>query len=69
MRESKPPEIFCSYLVMVSNNIDSYPSTFKEVVGQKVWKDSMVEEYNYIMKNDVWEVVLRHEGKSVVTSK
>jgi hypothetical protein len=29
----------------------------------------MMEEYNSIMKNDVWEVVPRHEGKSVVTSK
>ena len=29
----------------------------------------MMEEYNSIMKNGVWEVVPRPEGKSVVTSK
>jgi hypothetical protein len=29
----------------------------------------MMEDYRSIMKNDVWEVVLRHEGKSIVTSK
>ena len=29
----------------------------------------MVEEYNSIMRNDVWEVVPRPEGKSVVTSR
>ena len=29
----------------------------------------MIEEYQSIMKNDVWDVVLRPEGKSVVTSK
>ena len=29
----------------------------------------MMEEYQSIMKNDVWDVVLRHEGKFVVTSK
>ena len=29
----------------------------------------MIEEYQSIMKNDVWDVVLRSEGKSVVTSK
>ena len=29
----------------------------------------MVEEYDSIMRNEVWEVVLRPEGKSVVTSK
>ena len=29
----------------------------------------MIEEYQSIMKNDVWEIVLRLEKKSVVTSK
>ena len=28
-----------------------------------------MEEYESIMKNDVWEVVPRLDGKSVVTSK
>jgi hypothetical protein len=29
----------------------------------------MVEEYTFIMKNDIWDIVPRPEGKSVVTSK
>jgi len=29
----------------------------------------MQEEYSSIMKNDVWEVVLRPEGKSMATSR
>ena len=29
----------------------------------------MIKEYQPIMKNDVWNVVPRPEGKSVVTSK
>ena len=29
----------------------------------------MIEEYQSVMKNDVWDVVPRPEGKSVVTSK
>ena len=29
----------------------------------------MIEEYQSIMKNDVWHVVPRPKGKSVVTSK
>ena len=29
----------------------------------------MIEEYQSIMKNDVWDVVPRPEGKYVVTSK
>ena len=29
----------------------------------------MIEEYQCIMKNDVWEIIPRPEGKSVVTSR
>ena len=29
----------------------------------------MVEKCHSIMKNDVWKIVSRHEGKSVVTSR
>jgi hypothetical protein len=29
----------------------------------------MTKEYQYIMKNDVWDIVPRLEGKSEVTSK
>ena len=29
----------------------------------------MIKEYRLIMKNDVWDVVPRLEGKSIVTSK
>ena len=29
----------------------------------------MIEEYQSIMKNDVWDVVPRLEGKSIVTPK
>jgi hypothetical protein len=69
VRESKPPERFSSYIVMVSSIRKSEPSTFEEATGRQVWRDAMMEEYNSIMKNDVWEVVPRPKGKSVVTSK
>ena len=36
---------------------------------QQVWQDAMTEEYQSIMKNDVWDIVTRPKGKSVVTSK
>jgi hypothetical protein len=36
---------------------------------KKEWKESMMEEYQSIVKNDVWEIVSRPERKSVVTSK
>jgi len=56
-------------MALVSHIIDSEPFNYEEAVGQQVWKDSMMEEYRSIMKNDVWEIVLRPEGKSMVTSK
>ena len=48
---------------------DSEPSTFEEASQHLVWRDAMMEEYHSIMKNDAWEIVLRPEGKSVVTSR
>ena len=33
------------------------------------WQDAMTKEYQSIMKNDVWDIVPRTEGKSIVTSK
>jgi hypothetical protein len=62
VRESKSPERFCSYITMVSSIRETKPSTFEEATGRQVWRDAMMEEYNSIMKNDVWKVVPRLEG-------
>jgi hypothetical protein len=42
---------------------------YEEATSHLVWRDVMMEEYQSIMKNDVWDLVLRPEGKSIVTSK
>jgi hypothetical protein len=68
-RERKRPKRFSSYATLMTNLVNIEPSTFEEAVKQKEWKEAMMEEYQSIMKNDVWEVVPRPEGKSVVTSK
>ena len=36
---------------------------------KKEWVESMTEEYQSIMKNDVWDIVPKTEGKSIVSSK
>ena len=56
-------------MALLSDIIDAEPSSFEEAVEKQVWKDAMHEEYQSIMKNDVWDVVPHPEGKSVVTSK
>ena len=53
----------------MSHIIDTEPSSYEEVTGQSVWWDAMMDEYQSIMKNDVWDVVPRPKGKFVVTSK
>ena len=68
-RESKKPNRYQGYLTALSTIIQNDPSSFEEPVKQQVWKDAMNEEYESIMKNDVWDVVPRPQDKSVVTSR
>jgi hypothetical protein len=41
----------------------------KKPVRIKLWQDAMIEEYQSIMKNDVWDTIPRPKEKYVVTSK
>ena len=54
-------------MALVASLRDSEPSTFEEASQHHVWRDAMMEKYHSIMKNDVWEIVPRPEGKSMVT--
>jgi hypothetical protein len=68
-RESKKPDKYSGLIAQLNTVIDSEPSTFADAFKHQVWKDAMNEEYDSILKNDVWIVVPRPHGKSVVTSK
>ena len=68
-RERKRNRSFFGYVALLCDFIDKEPSSYEEAAEQKEWKDAMIKEYQLIMKNDVWDVVPRSEGKSVVTSK
>ena len=54
---------------MMSHIIDSDPSTYDKATKEQVWRDAMMEEYQSIMKNEVWKIVLRPKGKFVVASR
>lgn len=41
----------------------------KEDAKETFWKDSMANEHESIMKNEVWDIIPRRKGKFVVTSK
>ena len=65
-RQSIRPQMYSG---LMSQLISSKPLSYKEATSKQVWVDAMIEEYNSIMNNDVWEVVPRPTGKSVVTSR
>jgi len=46
-------------MALVGECVDIEPSSFKEEVQQPVWVDVMVEEYDSIIRNSVWDVVPR----------
>ena len=66
-RESKTLNRYQGYLVNMSTTVQSKPGSFEESLKHQVWKDAMLEEYESIMKNDVWDVVPRPKEKAVVT--
>jgi hypothetical protein len=63
-RESNRPQRYSDYVALMSQISDAKPTIYEDAA-----KDATVEEYQSIMKNDVWEVVPRPKGKSVVSSK
>ena len=67
--ERKRTRSFSSYVSLLCEIIDKEPSNYKEAAEKKEWKDSMIKEYQSIMKNDLWDVVPRPEGKWVLSSK
>ena len=49
--------------------VDQEPSSYEEYGQKKEWVKAMTEQYNSIMKNDVWDIIPKPKNKSVVSSK
>ena len=49
--------------------VEQEPTNYEEVVQKKEWVEAINGEYQSIMKNDVWDIVPKPEGKSIVSSK
>ena len=56
-------------MALVGKCVVTEPSSFKEAVEDPAWVDAMVEEYDSIVRNSAWEIVLRPKGKLVVGSR
>jgi hypothetical protein len=68
-RESKRPRPYSSYVALLGDITDVEPTSYEEATKKKEWKNAMVEEYQSIVKNDVWDVILRLKEKTIVSSK
>ena len=67
MRRSKPLDRL-SYMALMTELINSKPSSFEEAAQHDVRQEAMVE-YDSFMKKQVWEVVPKPKGKWVVGSR
>jgi hypothetical protein len=65
----KRPKPFSSYTALMCDILEKEPTFFEEAIQMKEWEDAMIEEYQSIIKNDVWEIVPRPKSKDVVSSK
>ena len=68
-RQRRSPERYIGYMAHVGECAETKPSSFEETVQQPVWVDAMVEEYDSIIWNSVWDVVPRPQDKSMVSSR
>jgi hypothetical protein len=56
-------------MALMCDLLEKEPTCFEEAIQKKEWADAMTEEYQSIIKNDVWEIVPRPKSKDVVSSK
>jgi hypothetical protein len=68
-RQVNIPKPFSSYMALMCDLLEKEPTCFEEVIQKKEWVDAITEEYQSIIKNDVWELVPRLKSKDVVSSK
>jgi hypothetical protein len=69
VRQRKKPMTFSSYMALMCDLIEKKPTFFEEAIQKKEWVDAMREEYQSIIKNDVWEVGPKPKNKDMVSSK
>jgi hypothetical protein len=69
MRKIKKSNLFSSYMALMCDLIEKEPTFFEEAIHKKEWADAMTEEYQFIIKNDVCEIVPRPKNKHVVSFK
>lgn len=62
-KEIRPSSQFPIDVALMSSIIDFERTNFNEEKKHKVWKDAMMEQYHFIMENEVCDIVQRPKGK------
>jgi hypothetical protein len=56
-------------MTLMCDLLEEEPTCFGEAIQRKEWADAMTEEYQSIMKNEVWEIVPILKNKYGVSSR
>ena len=56
-RRIKMSNPFSNHVAMMCDIVNQEPNSYEEDVQKKEWVELMTEEYQSIMKNDVWDIV------------
>ena len=67
-RKKRSPKRYTRYMALAGECVETEPSSFEEAMQQLIWVYSMVEEYDSIVRNSVWDMAPTPENKSVVSS-
>ena len=67
MRQVKRTKPFSNYMALICDLPDGEPTYSEEAIHRKEWADSMTEEYQSIMKNEIWKIVPRSKNKDEVS--
>jgi hypothetical protein len=65
----KIPKPFSNYMALMCDLLDEETTCFEESIQKKEWADAMIEEYQSIIKKNVWEIVPRPKSEDVVSLK
>lgn len=67
LRETKKTRNHSCYETRINETTNSKPFDVEEALKIQAWKDAMIEEYQSILKNNVWDIVPRPKDKSIVS--
>eukprot|EP00253_Pinus_taeda_P007663 PITA_07663 len=68
-RQRRSHKRYIGYMALVGECVEIEPYSFEEAVQQPIWFDATMEEYDFIVRNSVWDVISRLKNKSVVSSR